>query len=282
MKADLHCHTKISDGSMGITEILMMAARLKIRYLAVTDHDTMGAVSRAAVVGKRLDIDVIPGAELSAFDYKGGKRVHLLCYLPDSPDRMEGFFKRMSDRRNDNFNKQIKIICEKLPITPQMVTTHTNGCTTVYKAHIMHTLMDAGYTNEIYGDLYKAFFAPGKPGDIKLEYDAYADVISLIKSAGGLAVLAHPGMYGNIDILDELVGLGLDGVEVEHHSNSPEQRDILRKYCVENKLLITGGSDFHGMYETPVRPLGSECVSELEVKALYERKNKKKVTVSQL
>lgn len=272
MKIDLHCHTKISDGSLGIAEVLMVASRLKMKYLAITDHDTMSAVSRAVVVGKRLGVDVIPGVELSAFDFKRNKKMHILCYLPEYPDRMEGYFKKMCDQRRDIANKQTRIVCEKFPITPQMVAAHTTGCAAVFKCHIMHSLLDCGYTDRIYGDLHKALFGPGKPCDIHPEYDSYEDVISLIKSAGGVSVLAHPGDFDNFDAIPDLINCGLNGIEVYSHKNTPEQRERLLKICAENKLIVTGGTDFHGMYDYPIRSFGSEGVSEAEVKALYECK----------
>ncbi|HPS33888.1 MAG TPA: PHP domain-containing protein [Oscillospiraceae bacterium] len=274
MRADLHCHTKISDGSMGIAELLMVAARLKMKYLAITDCDTMGGVSRAVVVGKRLGIEVIPGVELTASDSETGKDVHLLCYLPDFPDRLEGYFKRMSDARNQVFEKRIRMICEKLPISPQMVKLHTQGCTTVFDVHIMHTLMDCGYTDKIFGDLYNAFFGKGKPCDIPVECGSYIEVMQLIKSAGGLAVLAHPGKSDNLDLVEKLADLGLDGVEWEHIRNNAESKEKIKQLCEQYGLLMTGGSDFHGMYDTPIRPLGGNTVTETEIKALYDRKQK--------
>lgn len=274
MRADLHCHTKISDGSMGIAELLMVAGRLKIKYLAVTDCDTMGGVSRAVVVGKRLGIEVVTGVELTAYDSETEKDVHLLCYLPDYPDRLEGYFKRMSDARNQAFEKRIKIVCEKMPIHPQMVKQHTQGCTTVFDAHIMHTLMDCGYTDMIFGDLYNAFFGKGKPCDIPIDCGDYREVMQLIKSAGGLAILAHPGKSDNLELVEKLVELGLDGIEIEHIRNNSECREKIKQLCEQYNLLVTGGSDFHGMYDTPIRPLGGNTVTEVEVKALYDRKQK--------
>lgn len=280
MKIDLHCHTKISDGSLGIAEVVMVASRLKMKYLAITDHDTMSAVSRAAVIGKRLGVEVIPGAELSAYDYKNHKKVHLLCYLPDYPDRMEGYFKRIGDQRRDIANRQLRIICEKFPITPQMVAVHTTGCSSIFKCHILHTLMDCGYTDRIYGDLYQTLFAKGRPcGGMDPEYESWENTLDLIKSTGGVAVLAHPGEFENFDILPELIERGLDGVEVYSHKNTPEQREQLLTLCRENRLLVTGGTDFHGMYDYPIRPFGSEGVGEEEVQALLAYKQDARLTV---
>lgn len=275
MIADLHVHTKISNGSLGINGILTAAARLKIKYLSITDQDTMGAVSRASVVGGRLGVSIVPGVELSAYDFENEKPVSLLCYLPTYPDRMEGFFHKMADMRNAVFEKQIKLLCSIFPVSAGMVRTHTQGCTTVFTAHIMHTLMSCGYSNEIYGDMYKALFSPGKRCYVPYEYLPYEEVMQLIQSSEGIAILGSPTENGSLKIINKLLELGLDGIEVRHPKNSEKDMQIITKLCDRYDLLTTGGSDFRGMYETPVRPLGTCAVTEAEVEKLYEYKKKK-------
>ncbi|MFT3952581.1 MAG: PHP domain-containing protein [Oscillospiraceae bacterium] len=90
MKGDLHCHTTLSDGSMGIEEVIVQAKRTGIDVLALTDHDTISSSSRAQILGERYGVQVIPAAELSAWDKKRNAKVHILCYAPHKPDRLEG------------------------------------------------------------------------------------------------------------------------------------------------------------------------------------------------
>lgn len=85
MKADLHCHTTISDGSLGISDVIRQADRNDVRCLAITDHDSLASLSRSAVLGKRYNVNVIPAVEFSAFDSERKKKVHILCYMPASP-----------------------------------------------------------------------------------------------------------------------------------------------------------------------------------------------------
>ena len=90
MIIDLHCHTKLSDGSLGIEDVIAQAKRTGIDWLSLTDHDTMASFSRANVIGQREGVKILPGVELSAWDKERSSKVHILCYCPRKPDRLEG------------------------------------------------------------------------------------------------------------------------------------------------------------------------------------------------
>lgn len=90
MASDLHCHTKISDGSMGIEELIAIAKRRGLSAISVTDHDTTAAATRAVIIGRRQELQVIHGVEFSTIDKSREKKAHLLCYQCDTPDRLEG------------------------------------------------------------------------------------------------------------------------------------------------------------------------------------------------
>ena len=90
MTGDLHCHTTLSDGSLGIEEVIVQAKRMGLGFLAITDHDTLSSSNRAQILGERYGVKVIPAVELSAWDKKRNSKVHILCYAPQKPDRLEG------------------------------------------------------------------------------------------------------------------------------------------------------------------------------------------------
>ena len=94
MSADLHCHTKLSNSSMGIDDLLVLAAKRGVDTLAITDRDCQAGNVRAKIIGERKGINVLPGVELSCTDAKRNKTVLILCYLSDSPDRLEGLCRR--------------------------------------------------------------------------------------------------------------------------------------------------------------------------------------------
>ena len=150
MKADLHCHTTISDGSLGISDVIRQADRNDVRCLAITDHDSLASLSRSAVLGKRYNVNVIPAVEFSAFDSERKKKVHILCYMPAKPDRLEGLCLRTSTGRMELGKRMAVKVLDKYPITLESILRYSAGSKAIYKCHIMHALMDYGYTCLLY------------------------------------------------------------------------------------------------------------------------------------
>lgn len=273
MASDLHCHTKISDGSMGIEDLIVMAKRRGINTLSVTDHDTTAGATRAVIIGKRHGLNIIHGVEFSTADPQRDGKAHLLCYMCDTPDRLEGMCRQIGDRRKKAANDMVRRVMRYYPITPEMVVRCATGSTNFYKQHIMHALMDAGYADSIFGDTYKKLFGKEGVARVEIEYPDVREVIDLIHSAGGVAVLAHPYLYKNEELLEELAEKGLDGVEVWHPSHSEEQVAALTDFATQKGLLMTGGSDFHGMYTRTTRALGSTSCPDEHVQALIRYKD---------
>ena len=201
MAADLHCHTKLSDGSVGIEDLIVIAQKSGIDTIAITDHDCLAGTVRGQVIGKRYGVTVIPGVELSAFDNEAGKKVHILCYLADTPDRLEGLCKRTSVARKRAGQIMMLKVASRFPVSTDFIINHASGSTNLYKQHIMHALMDAGYTNEVFGDLYKALFSSDSETNIlaPTKYPDVKEVFDEIHGAGGIAVLAHPAFFDNFD-----------------------------------------------------------------------------------
>ena len=274
MVCDLHCHSKMSDGSMGIEEILSLAKRRGLSAIAITDHDAVAGATRACVIGKRLGIEVIHGVEMSAYDHKRQRKVHILGYMCDSPDRLEGACLQMCKARRAAGNAMIAKVLRYYPIVPEVIARHAAGSTNVYKQHIMQALVESGYADSIYGDVFRKLFAYQKGcAYIPVEYPDVRKIIELIHSAGGLAVLAHPYIYNSVELMEELTTEGLlDGIEVWHPSNDEDRISILKSFAEEHDLLMTGGTDFHGLYTDPLRPLGSCGAPENTVQLMKEYK----------
>lgn len=264
MSIDLHCHSRISDGSLGVEELLGIARRRHLTAIAVTDHDAVVGSTRAAILGKRLGIEVIPGVEFSVWDATRENKAHLLGYLYDSPDRLEGLCRQINLSRRAAAVEMTRKVLRYYPIVPESITRCASGSTTIYKQHIMHALMDAGHTDSIYGEVYDKLFSPeGGCAYVRMEYPDVREAAQLIRSAGGLAVLAHPAAYHNEALMEELTAEGLlDGIEVWHPDHSPEDVTRLLAFAETHGLLTTGGSDFHGMYSRTARPLGNSEVPE--------------------
>lgn len=270
MAGDLHCHTKLSDGSLGIEGLISLAQRIKLDTIAITDHDTLAGTTRGVLIGKRYGVRVIPGIEFSTVDEKTGKKAHLLAYLCETPDRLEGLCNRILSARKMAGQIMIARAMKRFPLTSEHVLKCGLGSTSIYKQHITRALMDLGYTDKVYGELFYELFTRGSEKNIvsEIKYPDIRKVLAEIHNAGGIAVLAHPGYYGNFDILDELMALGLDGVEVWHPRNSPDDTERLLQIANSHGLLKTGGTDFHGMNAAHPMPLGSfttpdDCLEEL-------------------
>ncbi len=262
---------------MGIEELIAVAKRRGLTAISVTDHDTPAAATRAVIIGRRQELQVIHGVELSTIDTQRGNKAHLLCYLCDTPDRLEQICRRTNESRRKAAMAMIRKVMRYYPITPDLIVKCATGSTNIYKQHIMHALMDAGYADSIYGELYDKLFSPESGSAlVPVEYPDPREVLELIHSAGGIAVLAHPAAYHNEALLEELTAVGLDGVEVWHPDHSETDAARLLAYAQENGLLATGGSDFHGMYTAKIRPLGSTACPDECVTALLAYKEKRK------
>lgn len=281
MKADLHCHTTISDGSLGIADIIKQADRDDVRYLAITDHDSLASLSRSAVLGKRYNVTVIPAAEFSAFDGERGRKVHILCYMPEKPDRLEGLCLRTSEGRMKLGKSFAMRVLEKYPITLESILRYSAGSKAIYKCHIMHALMDYGYTTELYGSVYSEIF-DAKDGlcalQVRQEADFYPDVrfvTTLIRASGGISVMAHPKVFDSLDLLEELAEEGVvDGVEVWHSSADEKYRNEVTRLAERYGLITTGGSDFHGFYNHYAIQIGSNPTPEEELEKVLNHKVK--------
>lgn len=283
MSGDLHCHTKLSDGTLGIEDLIVFAKKKGAETIAITDHDCLAGTVRGKLIGARFGVQVIPGVELSATDTETGKKVHLLCYLPDVPERLEGLCRRNMLARKKASHFMMLQLVKKFPISPDFIVKCATGSTGLYKQHMMQALMECGYTTSIYGELYDSLFNPDREGNILIT-PTYADaveVIGAIHDAGGIAVLAHPYLFNNVDLIDRLVENGLDGVEVWHPSADEGQREKLRALAVKKGLLMTGGTDFHGAYNKDCLSVG-DCVTPddamaklLGFKAKRKRQQKK-------
>ncbi len=278
MTADLHCHTKLSDGALGIDDLLVLAKRSGITTLAITDHDCLAGTIRAKIIGERFGITVIPAVELSCTDQKRGSKAHLLCYFPDKPERLEGLCRRNSVTRKNASKMMALKVAQRYPITPDFIVKCASGSTNLYKQHIMRALMEAGYTTTIFGELFDKLFTKSSPENILVEatYPSPQETLEAIHDAGGIAVLAHPGFYDSFELLDELIELGLDGVEVWHPENTPEQQELLKKIAKKHHLVMTGGSDFHGAFNAKPTRLGECGPDEDALAALFSYKAKQR------
>ncbi len=276
MAGDLHCHTKLSHGSMGIGEVVSLAKKQGMTTIAITDQDCLGGTERGRIMGDRYGITVIPGVEMSCTDPGTSREVHILCYLLESPDRLEGLCHRNLQIRKRASQYMLLKLIQRYPISAELVQECAKGSTCIYPQHMLRALMESGLTDRIYGEAYEELFTPASPDNILVhpKFPSPAEVIEAIHQSGGVAVLAHPGKDGVADLLPELISAGLDGIEIYHGSNTREEQKRLLALAKSENILVTGGSDFRGMYGNGCITIGREQVNDSQVNSLLNYKSR--------
>ncbi|MCX7841967.1 MAG: PHP domain-containing protein [Clostridia bacterium] len=251
---DLHTHSTISDGSMTPSELVRHAKSAGLVALALTDHDSVDGVEEALAEGKRIGIEVIPGLEISV-DFK--PEMHILGYFPEQAyKRIETVLDLLRESRQLRNPRIIDKLNEMgFDITMKEVEAEA-GKGIVGRPHIAKVLLAKGYVSSV-EDAFDRLLGCGKPAYFKKERLTPEEGIKEILKAGGVPVLAHPIYLGHsLEALDKLLGelaqVGLKGIEAIYVDNTKEETGNLLRLAIKHKLLVTGGSDFHGSYKPDI------------------------------
>lgn len=272
-RADLHTHTTASDGRYSPEGLVRAAREAGLAAVAVTDHDTVAGVEQAMEAGAKWEIDVIPGVEISTL--AEGKEIHVLGYFPEEIDR--DFAEKLRSLREVR-RKRNEMIVEKLrelgiPITMEEVMSKRREPSpeaNVGRPHIAEVLVDKGVVSSI-DEAFERFLGRGGAAYCTPRRISPVEAIRWISDAGGVPVLAHPGIYEDDELVEALIRNGLAGLEVYHPDHDPEAERRYEALARKYRLIITGGSDFHGeRHGIPYHgPLGSRTVEMDSVEALY-------------
>lgn len=256
-KADLHIHSRISDGSCTIEELISLAEKKGLDAIAITDHDTLAQAWR---IPAGSAVKVTPGIEISAFDYEANMRVHILGYRIQNIQTVEDFVHPLLLSRHENSVKQIEILRQNGFSIDTDKLSRADG-KYIYKQHIMEYLVKTGQAPDMFGEFYKRIFKGNGICAFDIRYLNPYEAIRVIREAGGLAVLAHSGQQQNFSLIPHMVKEGLAGLELNHPANSSQDKQVIREFAKNYSLFLTGGSDFHGDYEANTPGIGS-CLSE--------------------
>jgi len=249
-RIDLHLHTTHSDGSQTPAEVIRLAHEAGVSALAITDHDITTGLPEAIAAGQELGIEIIPGIEISS--RHGDSELHVLGYFIKWQDAQLN--ERLMTLRESRHRRNPKIIellqAAGIDITYDEVRA-VAGSDSVGRPHIARVLMDKKVVTTA-KEAFDRFLAEGKAAYVPRDLPAPVDAIRWIKDAGGLAVLAHPTWVktteGTLtDLARQLKEQGLDGVEVHYSTHTPRQTRTYLSLAKQLGLLVTGGSDFHGM-----------------------------------
>lgn len=266
---DLHAHTTASDGQLTPTELVNLAQQIGLRVIGVTDHDTTGGVEEAQqAAGSALE--VIPGVELSAEDEAGD--VHTLGYFIDI--HIASFQEKLERFRAGRYYRGQEIVKKLaalgMPLEWARIEAIANGGA-IGRPHIARAMVEAHYVSSIQ-EAFDRYIDNDGPAYVPRTRLSPEEAIALIHEAGGAAVLAHPGLLDDYEaMIERLVPAGLDGVEVVYPRHSTEVEVRTRLLADRYGLVMTGGSDFHGLNIVGKAMLGSVSPPPESVEALRER-----------
>ncbi len=266
MAVDLHIHSVFSDGTLTPEQIVEVALGKKLKVIALTDHDTVGGVARAEQAAAGTGLLVVPAVEISA--EQDNADVHILGYFIDIEDaklreKLRAIRAVRLERARTIADKLAKLGIE---IDFEKLLAEA-GPDSIGRPHIATRLLREGYVSSAQ-EAFTRYLQRGRPAYEERYRLTPVEAIELVIAAGGLPVLAHPGLQGAERRIDELAGCGLQGVEAYHIHHSPAQARQYVRMAEEQGLLVTGGSDSHGPagpvpVESGAADVPDECAQRL-------------------
>ncbi|MHB8076140.1 PHP domain-containing protein [Desulfosporosinus fructosivorans] len=258
-EVDLHCHTTESDGSLSPTELVQLAAKLGLKGIGITDHDTIQGWEEAEDAGKTYQIRILKGLELNT--NWAGKEVHILGYEMDSSATF--LRDKLKDLRKAREKRMLKMLDRfkemGINISVGEVQQFAHG-ESIGRPHIAQALLERGYIKNIQ-EGFDRYIGKGGAAYVPRYNLTPEEGIHLIREAHGVAVLAHPGVHRLEEGIPTWVKAGLQGIEVLHSQHSTDDELRYLELAQAYHLIPTGGSDFHGEVCKPGVNLGGWGVS---------------------
>lgn len=265
MRADLHVHSTASDGTLTPTQLVERALDRGLTVLALADHDSLEGVAEAQRAALGTPLLVIPAVELSAA--VGERSIHILGYFVDPGDR--ALLELLAELRASRLRRAEEIVgalrAGGFALTLDQVLQLSDGGA-VGRSHVARALVGAGHASSV-SDAFERLVGRGQPYYRPKGSSAPLTVFRAVVAAGGIPVLAHPGVTRVDDLIDGLIADGLLGIEAYHVDHSPAQREHYAALASKRGLLVTGGSDYH----SPLAPhpdMGSSEIPEAAIEAL--------------
>lgn len=257
MTADLHIHTTASDGRFSPLAIIEQAIEAGLSYIAITDHDTVDGLLtlRELEISLPTNLVIIPGIEFSS-DLPNHE-VHILGY---GIDIFHHELRTQLDLLVAQRHKRAKEIITKLhqlgyEVTYERILELAGNATAIGRPHIARALVEKNYFSSVAAVFNNLLYKNG-PAYMPHYKLTPKQIIKLIQAAGGVSVLAHPGLVGDDTLVLEMINLGINGLEVYHPTHNTNQIQKYLDLAITHRLAITGGSDFHGIAERFPEKLG--------------------------
>src|SRR5476651_2034126 len=249
--ADLHLHTFFSDGTFTPEELVERAGKIGFAAIALTDHDTVEGCDRAAAACAAANMEFITGTELTA--EHEDTEVHILAYFVDTQNQT--LLKRIAEFqtvRQSRIHEMVAALNELgIPLKAESVFALAN-CKSPGRPHVARALVKENLIGNL-DEAFERYLKKGRPAWVPKTKMSALEGVELIHQAGGLAVMAHPGLNRTDEIIPDLVAAGLDGIECFHTKHSTAMAERYLEIAEKYHLLVTGGSDCHGF--SKVKPL---------------------------
>lgn len=275
MAIDLHLHTHASDGTLSPRDLLTAAAKLGLTAVSITDHDTTASLAAGAAVAAELGLAFIPGVEVSA-SYTPDISLHILGYGIDPTHPRLRKVLDENQKAWDQSEEDSIAALERLGIMIDRTRyDYWKANPTAGGWPLFNLLQEMGLVRNV-NEYFDQYFGLGRPAYITIAFAPPEEVVQAIKAAGGVPVLAHPGLYleDNVKLMTKpafqqsLLRWGLEGLEAIASSHTPEETRSYLAFCQRHGLLVTGGSDYHGSFAG--RQLGSPVVDDAYLPPLLE------------
>lgn len=253
--ADLHTHTTASDGMQSPAENVRLAKAAGLSAIAITDHDTVAGVAEAMLEGERLGIAVVPGVEVSTV--ANGTDIHILGYYTNNDD--EKWLTRLAslrglrDQRNEMIVNKLRELGIALTMDEVIAAAHGESTmeslqaadVSIGRPHIAAALIRKGVVSNM-KEAFDRYLKTGASAYVNPPRLNPFEAVDWIREAGGTSVIAHPGLYGNDTLVEEIIRYGVQGIEVFHSDHGPDEERRYAELAASYRLIATGGSDFHG------------------------------------
>lgn len=245
MFADLHLHSIFSDGTYTPEELATHLKRHDLAAAALTDHDTVEGCARMAAACQQAGIEFVTGTELTA--ELNGNELHLIgyCVDPSNPRLLQEIAKFQKVRQDRIYEMVARLNRLNVPLKAEAVFALAN-CRSPGRPHVARALVQAGLCATL-DQAFERFLKVHRPAWVPKFKMSALEAIELIHHAGGVAVMAHPGLNRTDEVIPELVDHGMDGLECYHTKHPPAVSEHYVFLAQEHGLLVTGGSDCHGL-----------------------------------
>ena len=242
---DLHLHSRFSDGTYGPEELAAQAQRCKLAAIALTDHDSVEGCQDTAQACAAVGIEFIAGTELTA--EQNGNELHILGYCLDTLNaRLLTQIATFQAVRQNRIREMVARLNRlKVPLSAEAVFTLAN-CRAPGRPHVARALVAAGHCASL-DEAFERFLKRNRPAWVPKFKMSGAEALDLIHQAGGVAVMAHPGLNRTDELIPGMVEAGMDGIECFHTKHSTATTEHYLELADRYHLLVTGGSDCHGM-----------------------------------